>query len=302
MQLIVDVRESTVWAECQDCVANTPYLSGVQLSQAALPLGDMLLRIDGEEVLIFERKTFADLISSVKDKRYEEQSHRLQGSSFHNHSVVYVIEGNFDQFRRLPAVSKQVAYSAIASLNAFKGFSVTRSSSAKETAFLLCSTAFKLAKEFAKGKTLHHSATGGGEGGEGGDEEVGEKRPAPAPYSDVVKRVKKDNITSSNIDEIMLSQVPGISPLVARTVLAHFDNSLAALIHAIWDRPQTALAGIRVPFEDKPRALSKAVARKLEELFPPPAIPRSEPTASAPSPTDLPLEEGEKEEEEENDD
>ena len=51
-------------------------------------------------------------------------------------------------------------------------------------------------------------------------------------YIGVVKKVKKDNITADNIDEIMLCQIPGISSVSAIAIIQKF-KSLANLIKEI---------------------------------------------------------------------
>jgi ERCC4-type nuclease len=43
-------------------------------------------------------------------------------------------------------------------------------------------------------------------------------------YVHVVKKVKKENITTNNIDEIMLSQVPGISSTIAIAIIKKFKS------------------------------------------------------------------------------
>ena len=43
-------------------------------------------------------------------------------------------------------------------------------------------------------------------------------------YTEVIKSVKKDNVTKENIGEIMLMQIPGISATLAKAVLSHFNN------------------------------------------------------------------------------
>jgi ERCC4-type nuclease len=43
-------------------------------------------------------------------------------------------------------------------------------------------------------------------------------------YCTVVKKVKKDNITTENIGEIMLCQIPGISSASALAILAQFKT------------------------------------------------------------------------------
>ena len=54
-----------------------------------LSVGDIIICDDKEtnieEKLIIERKSIADLLSSIKDGRYEEQSYRLNGLSHNNH-------------------------------------------------------------------------------------------------------------------------------------------------------------------------------------------------------------------------
>jgi len=55
---------------------------------------------DDKDILLFERKSFSDLLSSIKDGRYEEQSYRLLNSGeFPPHSIFYLIEGMFSQLR-----------------------------------------------------------------------------------------------------------------------------------------------------------------------------------------------------------
>ena len=46
----------------------------------------------------------------------------------------------------------------------------------------------------------------------------------PADYCNVVKKVKKDNVTPGNIGEIILCQIPGISSITAIAIMKHFDN------------------------------------------------------------------------------
>jgi len=54
-----------------------------------LKLGDINFVYNGELILIIERKSLKDLISSVKDGRYKEQKARMKASGVH---VMYIIE------------------------------------------------------------------------------------------------------------------------------------------------------------------------------------------------------------------
>jgi crossover junction endonuclease MUS81 len=101
----------------------------VTMEVEPLPIGDILVKTDeGKDVMIVERKTLQDLLASIKDGRYEEQSHRLRNASgFPTHNVLYIIEGMYSTLRT--SLEKKLVISTIASLNYFKGFSVIRTAS-----------------------------------------------------------------------------------------------------------------------------------------------------------------------------
>ena len=48
-------------------------------------------------------------------------------------------------------------------------------------------------------------------------------------YCELVKTVKKDNITPENIGEILLCQIPGISSVSAQAIMKHFDGSFSKM-------------------------------------------------------------------------
>ena len=81
------------------------------------------------------------MIASIKDGRYEEQSYRLNGLSHHNHNIVYLVEGDVNRANRFKGdnhIEKLTMYSAMFSLNYYKGFSVFRSFSLEESANIIC--------------------------------------------------------------------------------------------------------------------------------------------------------------------
>jgi hypothetical protein len=45
-------------------------------------------------------------------------------------------------------------------------------------------------------------------------------------YVNVIKKVKKENITPENIDEIMLCQIPGISSVTALAIIKKFNTTV----------------------------------------------------------------------------
>lgn len=64
-----------------------------------LDLGDIFLN-DGSHFLLIERKTWADLHSSIIDSRFREQRSRLQQWKSDNQKCMYIIEGNYtDEYK-----------------------------------------------------------------------------------------------------------------------------------------------------------------------------------------------------------
>jgi ERCC4-type nuclease len=239
MKLILDERERDLYAQCHSIIHTEGNTTSVQLIKQVLPIGDILLRTDEDkDVMLIERKSFADLMASIKDGRYEEQSYRLTYSSgFPPHTIVYLLEGMFSQLRSL--TEKKTVYSAITSLNYFKGFSVMRTATVRESAEWLVWTANKIDRDFVKGKlpgyltnpTLIPTETAREPVDESVenvivDNAVNENVPDQTVpnYCTVVKKVKKDNITPENIGEIILCQIPGISSVTAMAIMKKFQS------------------------------------------------------------------------------
>ena len=210
--------------------ASTPTMTKTKKSLAAvatnheikserLPLGDIILHdpSQGQEkdIVIFERKTLNDLAASIRDGRYKEQSFRLietaASTGFNTHHIVYIIEGDLSRYdERHTQITKTALQSAMVSLMYYKGFSVVRTMNVGETADFILHFADKVAKE----GPLSVADTGTA------------ATPAQA-YSEVsAKKEKRDYITRENIGEIMLAQVPGVSPKVAAAILAKYDGSI----------------------------------------------------------------------------
>ena len=200
----IDARERELVPLIREKMGETEHITIVVES---LPLGDIIFCKDEQELLIIERKSVADLAASIKDGRYQEQSYRLDGTELHNHNIVYLIEGNMSR----AAFDKSALYSSMFSLQYYKGFSVWRTFSIDETATILCNSIKYLAKSAAT-RTGYY---------------VNKKTDEPKnacdkDYVNVVKTIKKDNVTPNNIGEIMLCQIPGVSSNTALSIMAHF--------------------------------------------------------------------------------
>ncbi len=233
-----DVREAELIAKCESLATTFP---NVNFLKEQLPLGDIIINDSQEELIIIERKSLADLAASIKDGRYEEQSYRLNGVAHHNHNIIYLIEGDFSKFNTFKynafkgtnsAVDKQTLYSAMFSINYYKGFSLMRSQSVDETANIIFNMANKLAKDKSK-KAFYSTSVNSLTSLAIKSVETTEKDvDADKDYCAVIKKVKKDNVTAENIGEIMLCQIPGVSSASALAIFEQF-KTLPNLIKCI---------------------------------------------------------------------
>jgi ERCC4-type nuclease len=241
MLIKVDVREAELIKIFETLIATIPIFKDLKIQLESLPLGDIIIFDDerNADLLILERKSISDLLASIKDGRYEEQSYRLNGLNQPNHNIMYIIEGDVNsqhQFKgnyfknkfsgstnssTTNSLEKLTAYSAMFSLNYYKGFSVFRTFSISETATFICNTANKIKKGLLENKTPYYSEIVVNKSMSENDldkkEETNEE--SCKDYVGVIKKIKKDNITEDNIGEIMLCQIPGISSVTALAVM-----------------------------------------------------------------------------------
>jgi len=258
MIIKVDIRESEILAQIKQLVLFIPIFKQIKVVTENLPLGDFIISDEKEDKLIIERKTINDLLASIKDGRYDEQSYRLNGLNHHNHNIIYLIEGDVNKannrFKSDNKTEKLTAYSAMFSLNYFKGFSVFRTFSMDETATIICNMAYKLEKGNTIGKKGFYQNVSNyipliteknvqqegnqkenDESKETEDKEIESKddesketkeneEPTDKDYVSVIKKIKKENITPDNIGEIMLCQIPGISSVTALAIMNKFKT------------------------------------------------------------------------------
>lgn len=261
MKIIFDERETSLYGKCLELVGP----STLVLLKQVLVLGDILIKNDEDiDILLIERKSLADLLASIKDGRYEEQSYRLMNASgFHPHNVVYLIEGMFSQLRG-PA-DKKMVISAIASLNYFKGFSAIRTSSLGETAEMVLGLADKIDRDLKKGKlgANMNLAQCVEPALDPGPDTLTNAIVLPVqPYCTVVKKVKKENVTPENIGEIILSQIPGISSVTAIAIMKNF-TSFPHFIEEIKKNPD-CLANMTCDNSGKSRKISKTIIQNIQ--------------------------------------
>ena len=179
MNLCIDYREHAL-------------LSRLKAETKNLVLGDISIEKDGQDIVIVERKTVADLAASICDGRYSEQSFRLLESTLPPHRIVYLIEGSLDSVQSIP---KKSLMTAMISLWFSKGFSVVQTTTIDETVEFIQYLFEKVSKE------------------------SNEK-----DYVSTIKIKKKDKLTPETVDILMLSQIPTISTVTAKALLQTYET------------------------------------------------------------------------------
>ena len=266
MKLVIDCREKELLKQINQQVLFTPPFKKIVVESKNLPIGDILIKDDSNnDLLIIERKTIPDLLSSIKDGRYEEQSYRLNGIEHPNHNIMYLIEGDTNNKKYFQKVDKMMFYSALLSLNYYKGFSVIKTQNLTETAIFICNSLIKIQKnndlkkqpfyinDIVKNNDTNNDTNTNTNNDTNNDAKCDEtddnlkqdgslikmrkdeileiatlseeeEQAEEKDYVHVVKKVKKENVTTNNIDEIMLSQVPGISSTIAIAIIRKFKS------------------------------------------------------------------------------
>ena len=272
MKIIIDERERDLYEQCYSIVNTEGNTTFIQLSKQVLPIGDILIQTDEDKpVMLIERKSFSDLLASIKDGRYEEQSYRLTyASGFPMHNIMYLIEGMFSQVKSIQ--EKKLLYSTMTSLNYFKGFSIYRAATVRESAEWLIWTANKIERDFLKGKCPHYLFKRECENTLitddsiiEADDRISNDVSTSVPYCNVVKKVKKENVTTENIGEIILCQIPGISSVTAVAIMKKFQNFLH-LLEELKQNP-SVLDDVQYETKGKMRKISKSCIESIKTFL-----------------------------------
>jgi ERCC4-type nuclease len=211
MKVILDVREKSLYDQCIKIKDDNKCFDNINIECMTLEVGDILIKDTDSDKIIIERKSVSDLIASIKDGRYTEQSYRLSGIEHHNHNIIYLIEGNLRNLSK----EKQMAYSSIFSINYYKGFSVYRSDNVNESAYIILNMTLKLSKE--KDKKPYYTVK---------QINTDTSEPKETKYCEVIKKEKKANITPENFGEILLCQIPSVSSVTSIAIMNKYKTIL----------------------------------------------------------------------------
>jgi ERCC4-type nuclease len=183
--LYIDYRERSLIEECQKLSSEYPT---VKIESKNLHIGDMMI-----DKIILERKTWADLEASMKDKRYTEQSFRLQEAMKEGFRVYYWIEGDLSHYQG--SIPKDNLRKALFGLME-KGFFVLQTKDCKDSAKFLMQFIEKLEKPT---ETISYEES-------------------------CITKQKQKNVTRDNISLFMLSQIPSISMKTANILMEHYGH------------------------------------------------------------------------------
>ena len=258
MKLVIDNREpKELKTLIQDKIEN------VELKN--LEIGDIIFLDDNDNiVLIFERKSISDLISSIKDGRYSEQSFRLQEYPLHNHNIFYLIEGSLLNSRKqYNETIQKIVYSAMFSLSYSKGFSLLHTSGMVETAEFIIYFFQKIVKDksikpFYKTINVINDIV---------KEETSESKETKEnednnDYVSHIKTSKKSHITKENINEIMLTQIPNVSMITSKCILSEYNN-IENLIKCLREN-NNCLENLRLKNKNGERKIAKNTIENIK--------------------------------------
>ena len=215
----------------------------VDVTYENLVYGDFqLLDAQGQIKFIFERKTNADLLASIKDGRYKNQKAKLFGAGFKPSQIYYVIEGSVSFTNTQNQQNKILQGAVINTLMRDKiGCFVTKST--EETWQLICNIAKRVREEPDKYKTE--------------SQEIEAQTVVETSATDSTKVVFHK----------MLCQVPSVSDKTAAELVIHWDSLYAMMTHLGSMTPEERHAHLSAIKINGRKCSSRVVEQICKTLF-----------------------------------
>lgn len=201
MEIHVDYRE-------KELISELSHLE-IKYCEKNLDVGDVLILNETGIHVVIERKTVKDYVSSIKDKRLPNQIIRMKQLSSENTFLMIIIEGSiqecaesknkFFQFKNI--------YSSILNRIFNDNFVVINSQNINDTINWIVNIQSKLDKS----ESIHNLK--------------------PISYIDTISIKKKLNIDHNNCYLLQLSQIPGVSTNIAKSI-SHTYRNMVDLVNA----------------------------------------------------------------------
>jgi ERCC4-type nuclease len=210
LEIIVDTREASLYTHITDRDLDK-YQDQISIMQEPLDIGDIHIKYD-DIFYIFERKTPADLIASIKDGRYKEQKARLL-SNANLQDISYIIEGDNVISTQTYSQNKSMLLGSYLHSMFRDNIRLLFTKNMTETTTLLLTIATKIIDnpdKFTKSTT------------------------ASADYTDMLKLKQKkiENIDPHTCYVMQLAQIPHISNVIAKQIAAVYP-SMQELLDAL---------------------------------------------------------------------
>ena len=228
MELIIDSREKKMI----DTLNNLETKYTVE----TLDIGDIIIRNNNHNIIIFERKTYKDMLSSLKDGRYKEQKVRLVNELNNKRcaKIFYILEGlkkdikPFEyntllgvhvscELRDSISILKTENYIDTTNL-VIKFFKRLEQNKNNEFSFI-----FKLNEKINEKVNEQNIETNNQDNlaNQINDDYLEKNN---INYCDSIKIKKKDNLTPKNCQIASLMVCPGVSSNIATKIINHFGN------------------------------------------------------------------------------
>tara|TARA_B100000963_G_scaffold308400_1_gene283874 strand:- start:1846 stop:2643 length:798 start_codon:yes stop_codon:yes gene_type:complete len=258
--LHVDYREKDLYLLISNLIEYKYSNLKIELCKSNLEIGDIIILNSKKEIInIIERKTLHDLLSSIKDGRYENQSERLKQHKLDNHNIMYLIEGNLS----LPGLNeneKNMILSSIISINVFKGFSIIRTLNSIESSQYICRMLYKYTKNKYKNEIEKINVI------DFTDEDNKETN-LDLHISGLKKMKKNHEISRENINLCLLCQIPSINEKTANAIIQHYGNvTFDKIIENIREDP-SSLHDIKICTNEKFRRINKTIVDNIINLL-----------------------------------
>ena len=247
IEILIDNRETKL----KQHFLNLPYIKIQNLE-----LGDIIIKYENEIILIIERKRLDDLASSIKSGRYKQQKIRLL-STYPKHKILYLIEGNLNQSPNeiISGLNYYTLTSSLINCLVRDNLKIYKTIDINETIQFIENFITKLQKQgicFMKTKST--------------EETIDEFN------NSLIKRNKKKNLTPKLCFLGQLCQIPGISIIKAKPIVAKY-NTISNLVMAYEmsglsdDEKKTFLSEIVYTNKNKNRKIGKKASNVIYEYL-----------------------------------
>ena len=220
-----------------------------------LDIGDIILKIGNQIVLIIERKTINDLYCSIKDGRYKEQKTRLM-SNYSCNTILYLLEENIVSYKQ--KFNTDIIYGTVINTLIRDNIRILHSVSIEETIKYIevLIKRIETNKEFFITDTTNTLSK-------------------PIDYSESIKLEKKKNLTPEICQITQLAQIPGVSIHSSKIILEQYGNKLKNLVSAydkLKDLPEKEmlLATIEVKSiknDTKSKKIGKIISKRVFDFL-----------------------------------